>query len=147
MAWNENAIKTECTIIEHKFVDTPCPDTGGGGGGGGGDKKKRYDDNGCYDGSIFVRYLLTYTKSFKVTGGIYTAVASYLNDNYPVNKIIPCWYQKNDVNDMELDLRNTTGILAFAIVVISLDCIGLLIWFCIEWFCCRRYEMDSYQMV
>lgn len=129
--WNANSNRTECIITNTYIVEVECPspDTGGGGGGGSGDRK-RYDVNACYSGVATYNYLIIYyqNKSITISAYDYPSVANYMNNNYKIDTDVFCWYNINNLSDMELTPKTGSGFTITGEVFIGTGLLGSFIW-------------------
>lgn len=122
--WNNNAIKTECTIISQTVEDVNCYDT-----------SEHYKK--CYDGFITVSFNDTnniYYKMFCVyKKKKYNDIVNLFNEMYINGTKIDCYYNPKNPIDVMINKKSVGIFLAFFIVfsVIGLFLIGIYIYiFC-----------------
>lgn len=136
--FNNNSISTTCTVLNYSFVPTPCQDYSGGDG----IRKKR--DLICFKGGVIVRYGANYTENKVVVNTVNSMVISYLNENYPIGYQFECWYDKNDIPNVQFEYYNDKVPLIIGIVTMVVVGVGLSIWGIIELVYARRRQYQSY---
>lgn len=141
-SWNANSVETTCRILNNYAISSgygnyiscdcveicPTPTT-------------------CHEkcGSCFVPFYLGFTNLTYVNHTLAieiitlddnqaspTAVVQQLNKTYPPNSTMPCYYQKNNVQDFKLELDPVTGYWVSADVFLGICCAGLFSWFVYE---------------
>lgn len=147
--WNENAIKTGCTVVSHTPGHIPVSYYRGGGCTGcyyqscncvtdcaGGDCGVVCDScaYAYADGWVTVKYLETFTTTVRTlesdgsTNYKWDEVVRWLAKNYPVNSTVPCYYQKGDPKNFKLFLDPVVVFLVFTFIFVSLMILVILIW-------------------
>ncbi len=141
--WNQSATITQCKVYDHIITNKTCSvscncasitsvitcDT-------------CYFE--CYDGYISVTYAI-YNNTIEVISNneFYDNVVDYLNNNYPINESVVCYYQSDDPYDVRVNYKNYIVYLVFFIIFVSLGSLILLVWLSCEiiFKCC--YHRDS----
>lgn len=95
--WNDNSVETKCTIVKHLITGSPenCKE--------------------CYKGHINVNYR---TDSGILNDNILVYrvetdleyLKSQLQDNYPINSTLPCFYNPDDPSDVRDHLKQVSNI-------------------------------------
>ena len=144
LVWNNNAVETPCTILKNQVTSCVICDATY--------DEKCHCQQDCTTGScnthcdtctrsyaagkITVNYLGTYTMDVvviddneKIKGDQMQAV---LNERYPVNSTLPCYYQPDNPEDFKLYLNETFGWLVATYVFIGIIGLFLFVWVIIE---------------
>jgi hypothetical protein len=165
--WNNNAVETQCTVIGQmsKDVSSFCGKHGG--------NCWSYDcncQNVCTGGSchqecgschafyqngwIKVAYLESLTADVMVLewdGWDHSETYKYaskmiakLQELYPLNSTLPCYYQRDDPTNFKLFLDPVLGFFVTSIVFFALIGVVLIIWSVIETIqCVRRLNVEQ----
>lgn len=146
--WNQSAIRTNATVISHDFYQNKCmylckASTG---------QPclilfcdRCYHD--CYDGSVSIAYD-GYIAHVEVISGrdvSYGTVKWLMNSDYPLNHVMPAYYNPQDPQDVEFKTgRNDTGYLIASICVISIGSVLFIVWLSAEaWVYFKRVKAAS----
>ena len=128
--WNNNALKTTCNITDNYVTAMTCSYSCNCRWIG---KIQRCDtcNRRCYNGYITVTYVDFHENIQYETVEVYSGqpsdytVQKDLDNNYPTNSQIACYYQKDLTTNVRINLTDTTVFLAFFIVFCCLT--GLII--------------------
>ena len=138
--WNENAVETSCYILDHlvqstgnSYVAYDC------------DCHTVYRASGpttecsaCqhyyYRGSVRVEYYDNYIldvvviEASKEYGDNVNKISGKLNNDYPINTTIPCYYQKDDPKNFRLQLDDVRGWLIASYFFVAVIILLLSVW-------------------
>lgn len=101
--------------------------------------KKR--STGCSELYVTFTYLSKYSQEVMLASGADTAIAQEITDHYTIGTELSCWYQPDDLNDMELDCRSTVGWMVFGIILTIFACCILTGWARVE--CMNRGDTQK----
>lgn len=137
VSWNDDSIKTTCTIIGHSVKQGICTET----------CNCYYTTSHtscatceyiCYDGLALTTYKTedgtAYNKTFTLVDN-YRSEANAeekLDGKYPIGDKINCYYERNDPTDIRTGHKGTRVFLAFFCVFIIIGGLVLLGWIGIE---------------
>jgi len=151
--WNNNAIETQCTVLNHSVYDTywycttrecynvytvdcNCVSDCSSGTCGTLCQRCRIPYS---DGAVTVKYLENYVKNVVVINSqddyeSHTAseVTAYLNKYYPINSNVPCYYQNGDPNNFKLFKDPVMGYYGTALFFTVLLCLTILLWIILD---------------
>ncbi len=148
--YNENSIKTNCTIVNqvvrpttyHSYSDKcKCQKTCVGGTC---TEECKTCDYAYHEGVITVKYLEILTSDFIVVewNTKYkdaNLIWAKLREDYPMNSIIPCYYQKDKTSEVTLALYPLIGWLASSLFFVAVIGIVIVIWAILDGWrgCCK----------
>lgn len=131
LVWNKNAIETTCNITGHRVENGTCSIP-------------------CFSGYIVIAYTTLTNKSYSESILIdYNKINIYyvendLNSNYPPNKKINCFYNKNNPADVELELFDISKSFHFFwfVVLCSMGVLStlILVGIILGRNCCSEYQ-------
>lgn len=133
LTWNNNAVRTSCNILNHNIEKQICwhakvcptsTESYTTMAESYQTTTKLYQScySNCYDGYIKVEYVINekkYDKLFQIyyKSDYFIYVSNGLDNNYPINSDITCYYNKYDHNDAGLSLIDITVNLVFFIII------------------------------
>lgn len=135
--WNDNAVETGCTVIDHYTQSTQCSYSCNCYTYSCGKSSCTSCDTCyyvCYDSYVAVEYMVLATEtttvgSEKVTNDDSEAVAlAEAQAEYPIGNSSTCYYLSSDTSDWRWEKHDTTGFVVGFWLFISIGIITLGIW-------------------